>query len=117
MDKKKMLHILPRILSIVFILFFSIFALDVFGQGYGFWETIVALFMHLIPSFILTAILVVAWKNEEVGGIIFLALSLIFTIFFNTYKNLVSFLMMSFPLIIIGILFLLNHTKKNPVNK
>jgi hypothetical protein len=28
----------PRLLGILFSLFVSIFALDVFGQGYGFWE-------------------------------------------------------------------------------
>jgi len=34
---------LPRLLSIAFILFLSLFSLDVFGEGYGFWNTLLAL--------------------------------------------------------------------------
>jgi len=46
---KKALYWAPRIIAILFIVFISLFALDVFIEGYGFWETIVALFMHLVP--------------------------------------------------------------------
>jgi hypothetical protein len=40
----------PRVLTPIFAVFLSLFALDVFEEGYGFWDTVVALFMHLIPS-------------------------------------------------------------------
>jgi hypothetical protein len=32
----------PRALAILFIAFMSFFALDVFGEGYGFWRTLIA---------------------------------------------------------------------------
>jgi len=62
----------PRILSILFILFLSMFSLDIFGNDYTFWETVVGLFMHNIPVFILTILLIISWKHEIVGGIAFI---------------------------------------------
>lgn len=59
---------LPRVLAIVFILFISMFALDVFGEE----QWLLALVMHLIPSFILIIITIIAWRNERVGGWLFL---------------------------------------------
>jgi hypothetical protein len=40
---KRILLWTPRVLSLLFALFVSLFALDVFGQGYGFWQTTLAL--------------------------------------------------------------------------
>ena len=108
----KTLYWAPRVLAIIYIIFLSLFAFDVFGEGYSFLETIVALFMHLIPSLILVAITFLAWKKEKMGGIIFILLGIIFTIFFNTYREIISFLLISLPILIVGILFLINHFKK-----
>jgi len=71
----KLLYWAPRVLGILFVVFISLFALDIFGQGYTLWETVVGLFMHLIPSFILIAALVLAWRWELVGAA-FVALGL-----------------------------------------
>lgn len=54
----------PRALCTLFIAFVSLFALDVFGEGQGFWRTLVDLMMHFIPSFVMLAALVVAWRRE-----------------------------------------------------
>ncbi|MBI3332342.1 hypothetical protein HYZ99_05315 [Candidatus Peregrinibacteria bacterium] len=96
----------PRILAILYIGFISIFAFDVFDQGYFLWETILALFMHLIPSYILIGATVLAWKRPKLGGIGFLLLSIVFTLFFKTYQAVVNFTLVSVPLLIIGALFL-----------
>ena len=48
---------LPRILSIIFILFLTMFSLDIFGNGYSFWEIVVGLLVHNIPSLILLIVL------------------------------------------------------------
>ena len=61
----------PRILSILFILFLAIFSLDIFEGNYGFWGTILGLFMHNIPALILLVILIISWKHELVGAIAF----------------------------------------------
>ncbi len=55
---------LPRILCILFAAFISIFALDVFGAGYTASETLVALFMHLIPTGLILIALAIAWRWE-----------------------------------------------------
>jgi hypothetical protein len=47
------------------------FALDVFGEGYGFWKTLIALTMHLLPSFVLIFALILAWRWEWVGAALF----------------------------------------------
>jgi hypothetical protein len=93
-DMKNFLHWLPRILAVIFIAFISIFALDVVGDT----KWYIALPMHLIPSFILTLLIIIAWKHERVGGILFLAAGLLAAIFFHT------FLLFS-PVFLIGILF------------
>ena len=103
-----MLTSLSRTLAILYIAFISMFALDVFGSGYGIWGTTIALFMHLIPSFILIACLLVAWKRPVIGGELFLAMGVVFTFWFRTYQRLDIFMMISLPLLIIGILFIIN---------
>lgn len=115
MNKKylKYLYYLPRTLSIIYIIFISLFALDVFSENYAFLETITTLFMHLIPTFILIAATILAWKKELIGGITFILLGILFTIFFSTYNNQISFLIITFPLILIGLLFLFNFKYLN----
>jgi hypothetical protein len=61
----------PRLLAILFILFISLFSLDVFDTGLGFPEVLLALFMHLIPSLVLLVVLLIAWKYELVGTVVF----------------------------------------------
>jgi len=62
----------PRILSIIFIAFLALFSLDVFGMGLSFREVSIGLIMHNIPVFVLIAVLVIAWKRELVGGVVFI---------------------------------------------
>ena len=47
------------------------FSLDIFGNGYNLWETLLGLFMHNIPTFILLVILIISWKREWLGAIVF----------------------------------------------
>jgi hypothetical protein len=72
----------PRILCILFAVFVSLFALDVFGEGYGFWETVLAPLMHLIPTIIVVFMLLIAWRWEWIGGILFIALGMLYIIVF-----------------------------------
>ena len=66
---KQTLFWTPRLTGILFVLFISMFAFDVFDMQLGFWGTALALFMHLIPSILLTIAIVVAWKWEWVGAV------------------------------------------------
>jgi C4-dicarboxylate transporter len=62
---KKLLYWAPRGLCLAFALFLCLLvAAEVFTQGLGFWRTLLALFMHLIPVFGLLLILALAWRWE-----------------------------------------------------
>jgi hypothetical protein len=67
----RLLYWAPRALSVLFIGFLSLFALDVFSEGLGFWQTAQALAVHLVPSFVLMAVLALAWRWEWVGALCF----------------------------------------------
>ncbi|MEK6885525.1 MAG: hypothetical protein AABX17_01005 [Nanoarchaeota archaeon] len=107
----------PRILSIVFIVFLALFSLDVFSMNLTFTQTLLALFMHNIPSLVLLIILLISWKYEIVGGIAFILAGLFYiTQCFNAslpwYTSLVWCLEIALPAFLVGILFLVNWFKK-----
>ena len=109
----------PRILSIIFILFLMLFSLDVFAENLSFWQTVVGLFMHNIPVFILLAVLLISWKYEIVGGIAFILAGLLYIVVLM--MNPFEWYMLSWSLIIagpaflIGILFLIGWFKKKEI--
>ena len=96
-----------RILAIAGILVISSFALDVFEPGKPWHEIAVALFMHLLPSFVLTAILAVAWRLEWLGGILFVLVG--FAPFLLLRNPPWVNLMLGGPFILSGLLFLASH--------
>jgi hypothetical protein len=105
---KRLLFWSPRVLTILIALFVSLFALDVFGEGYGFWGTVVALFMHLIPTWIVLIVLAVSWRWEWVGAVLFAALGLLYAYFAFGRGHPEWTLVISGPLFLVGGLFLLN---------
>ncbi len=98
----------PRVLGILFAIFISLFALDVFGEGYSFWETTLALLMHLIPTGILLVILALSWRWEWVGGILFPALGILYLVVFWGWFHWPAYAAISGPLFLEGALFLIN---------
>lgn len=97
----------PRILAIVFILFLALFALDVFGAYNTIWETAVALFMHLIPNFLLLIALGIAWRWPTAGGSLFILLGIVSIFAFDTTRMISTLLIVTVPPIVIGVLFIL----------
>ena len=111
----------PRILCILAILLISVFALDAFEPGQTIWHQILAFIIHLIPSFILIILLIVAWKWEKKGGIILFVAGLAWGFFLIriNYMNHRSFLnvfytfmALAFPFILSGVLFIISHHLK-----
>ncbi|MFA6322707.1 MAG: hypothetical protein WCX71_04500 [Candidatus Buchananbacteria bacterium] len=112
MKKNDFWRWLPRILAIAYILFLALFALDVFAPNQSLLKSLMALAIHLAPNYLLIAALVVAWKREDIGGILFLLIGLGFYFFFNA--NIYTALILIAPLLIIGGLFLINfYWQKN----
>jgi hypothetical protein len=107
-SEKRLLFWAPRILCILFAVFISIFALDVFEEGYGFWKTILALLIHLIPTWIIVIVLVVSWHREWVAAILFNALAALYIVWYWGKFPWVNYLALSGPLFLVGVLFLIN---------
>jgi hypothetical protein len=122
--KEKVLYWLPRLLCIGAILFVSMFALDAFQPGMPILEQIGGFLIHMIPSFVLLVVLLVAWKWELVGGVVITLIGLGFSpfVYLMNYNrthsvgiSLSIILMINLPFVIVGVLFILNHyrNKKN----
>jgi cell division protein FtsW (lipid II flippase) len=120
----KVFHWLPRIICILAILFVSIFAADAFGPELTVWQQLGAFVLHLIPSFILLGFLIVAWKWEYIGGIIFIIIGLGLSpvIFMHNYKmndsiwmSLGVIAIITIPFAIVGILFIISHFLKKKI--
>ncbi|WP_449404264.1 DUF7670 domain-containing protein [Flavobacterium soyangense] len=119
------IHWAPRIICIMAILFISMFAADSFEQGNTIWQHLTSLFLHLIPTFILTALLIIAWKWENLGGLLFIFIGMAsnpFIFMLNHNRNHFSIgqsigiiALINLPFVIIGILFIISHymLKKN----
>lgn len=79
----------PRVIVIAFVLFISLFSFDAFSDEAPFG-----------------------------AGLLFIFMAVVFTLFFNTYNDTVSLFLVTFPLIVAGILFLVSYilAKKQPHN-
>jgi ABC-type Na+ efflux pump permease subunit len=122
----KILHWLPRIICILAILFVSMFALDAFESNQTIWQQIGDFIIHLIPSYVLIALLIVSWKWELIGGIIFTLIGVGFSPFIyqhnynmnhSVWISLEIILMITLPFIVVGVLFIINHFTKKKIAK
>lgn len=104
----------PRALSVMFALFLGLFALDVFGEGRGAWETALALLIHLIPSFLVLGLLAVSWRWEWVGGVVFPALGLWYLVTAWGKFHWSAYALISGPLFLMGALFLVHWLRSGP---
>jgi hypothetical protein len=100
---------MPRILSILFILFLAMFSLDVFEEGQTWQQMAIGLFMHNIPVFVLAVVLWISWKREIVGGIAFILAGLLYVamIFYSGMREGFEWYMLSWPMTIAGPAFLI----------
>jgi hypothetical protein len=107
--KEKMLYWAPRILTILAIIFMLMFSLDTLGEKMPLSQKLLGLFMHNIPVLILAAILIIAWKREMIGGILFIAAFIAASIYFRSFSGNPGSLVVILPFLITGGLFLLHH--------
>jgi len=123
MEKKinKFVYWVPRILSIIFIFFLALMSLDVFSSKLSFWQILVGLFMHNIPTLVLLIVLIISWKYEIVGGITFILAGLFYIIMVSIkvawYLALSWSLTIAGPAFLIGIFFMINWFKKKQITR
>lgn len=106
--KKKFLFWSPRILAILAILFMMMFSLDCFEGGVA-KDILICFIMHNIPALIILGVLIIAWKWELIGGILFVAVSFSGAIYFNGFGGNWGVLPVMAPFLLTGILFILYY--------
>jgi hypothetical protein len=109
---KRFLLWTPRILCLLFAGLISLFALDVFEENDGFWNTTLALLMHLVPTAILLILLAVSWRWECFGGLAFPALGAYYLVAFWGKFHWSAYAIISGSLFLLGALFLLSWSKR-----
>lgn len=104
----KILFWTPRVLTIIFILFISLFALDSFEGERSILEKLGAFLIHLIPGIVLVLLLIIAWRHEWIGALVFFLLGIAYIVFAWGKFGIAAYVGISGPLFLISILFWLN---------
>lgn len=115
------LHWLPRIICILGILFISKYAINSIESYLTLWQQMLIFLVHMIPCVLLLALLVIAWKWEMAGGILFTLIGLVLTpvIFQDSYNmnqsvatSIGTVTMYTIPLVLVGNLFIASYLKR-----
>lgn len=93
-----------RILALVLIAVFAAFAFDTGLNGSGPGAPATDVFMNALPALICAGALLVAWRRENVGGLLFSALAIGYILF--TRQRPDWSMVIGGPLLLIGALFL-----------
>jgi len=116
--RASVIHWIARILCIAAIAFIGMFSLDEFSSDHTLLQQIGGFLMHNIPTFILIAVLILSWKKELAGGILFVLLGLattpwVYTHNFNMNQSVRISLgivaMITLPFVIVGVLFIISY--------
>jgi hypothetical protein len=107
--KEKALYWIPRIFTIFAILFMLMFSFDTLGEDIPFSQKLLGLFMQNIPVMILTVVLIIAWRREMIGGVLFIAAFIAAAIFYRSFAGNPGSLVIILPFLITGVLFIIHH--------
>ena len=118
---KRTLFWTPRVLSIGYIVFLSLFASDAFGLGYGFWQTILALVIHLAPALVLLVGLILAWRWEWIGTALYAAAAAAYVVIVLPQRipsavKLNWILVVAGPAFFVAAMFLANWLKRSELH-
>jgi len=111
---KQFLHYCPRILSILFCLFIMMFSFDVFEGNSSIIDMLIGFIMHNLPVFGMAIITFFAWRNDLIGVIGFIGISLFFFILVSSNMNNEGGVMnpavyiISLPALLISALYFIN---------
>jgi len=94
----------PRVLGILVCCFLSVFSLDAFGNRLALVQALPDFAIHITPVLLLLAVVIVSWRWEWVGGLVFTGLAVIYA--YATRDHLSWILIIAGPLLIVGVLFL-----------
>jgi hypothetical protein len=93
---------IPPIGGIGVALFLAVFALDVFTGG-PWLDTLLALVMHLVPSFLVLGVVALAWRWPAVGAVAFPVLALVYAVVVHWRLDWIAAI--GGPLLLLGVLY------------
>ena len=103
-----------RFIGIIYAAFISIFAMDVFSEGYGLKDLTIALFMHMLPTILIILVLIISWHREWIGGIAFLGIGLVYLYTSWGKIDWPGIALISIPLFVLAALFFIGWNQRKP---
>jgi hypothetical protein len=107
----------PRVMLVLFSLFLVMFSLDIFNGPLLFIDKIEGFLLQNIPTISLLLILWLSWKLPMWCGFLLILVSFIFTFFFHTYRDIISFLLISCAPFLVGSMFIIVRYMRPKVKK
>jgi len=98
---------LPRVANFGIAVFLSLFAMDVFSEGYRPLQLAQNLFLHLLPALSMILILFVSWRRPMAGGLVLPLLAVAYA--WMSRHNLSAVAAISGPLLVTGLLYWVSH--------
>jgi hypothetical protein len=106
-DARGWLFWTPRVVTLAFAGFLSLFALDVFQPGLGAARVLVEFAVHMVPTVIVLVLLAIAWRWEWVGAVAYFGLGVFYLWFAWGRFHWSAYAAISGPLFVVAVLFLL----------
>ena len=106
------LYWLPRVITIIYTVLASLFAFDIYKEGYNYKEDFLMLVPHLLPTIILILFVYIAWKKPLIGGLLFIAVGAAYTILAWSRFPPLTIGIIAGPLFFAGLLYLLQGKQK-----
>ena len=97
---------------LLFAAFISIFALDVFEEPHGLLPTIAGLLIHLLPTFLIIGLVLIARKNDILPAVSYTLLGFIYIVWAWGKFPFINYLIIAGPLMLAGILHGLSWTRR-----
>ncbi|HCI04281.1 MAG: hypothetical protein QF755_06810 [Candidatus Peribacteraceae bacterium] len=103
--KRDLVKWIPIYLSVLFIAFVSLFAIDA--------KSISDLFMNLFPSYVVMVTTIISWFLPVIGGHLFIGLGAAYAVAgWGQFNIKLALLLIIGPLFLIGILFIFQAIRK-----
>ncbi len=99
---------LARVLAMVAILFLLLFSFDAFGGDEPFGRKLTGFLIQNIPAFVLILSLIIAWKYEIAGGVLFLLAFVAMAVWFKSFAGNSASLIVISPFFISGCAFIIH---------
>jgi hypothetical protein len=103
--------LIPKIAGMLFVAFLALFSLDVISPESSIGQILLGLLIHNIPVFILLATLLIAWRHEIVGAVVFALAGILYIllILFNAINHQFAWYMVSWCFSIAGPAFVVSY--------